>query len=204
MSQLENAPQRLVIATHNPGKAREFKRILEPLGVEVFSCEELGIHEDVEETGLTFAENARIKSLAVLALTGLPSIADDSGLCVDALGGAPGVYSARYAQGGDDTRIEKLLGALSDTPDDQRGACFVSAICCSFPGGGEITAEGVCSGRIGRRKQGEDGFGYDPVFLTEHGSFAELSPEQKDAVSHRGKALREFYEKFRQYRDKNN
>lgn len=190
---------KLIIATQNSGKVREFKRILEPLGVTVLSAGEAGIHTDVEETGKTFAENARIKARAVMELSGLPAIADDSGLCVDALGGAPGVYSARYAgeDATDDDRIAKLLSELQDVPEGRRDAHFVSAICCAFPDGSELCAEGICNGVIGHEKRGENGFGYDPVFYTEQGSFSELTAEQKDAISHRGRALRDFYKQFK-------
>ena len=190
---------KLVVATGNAGKLREFKRIFEPLGVEVSSAAELGINIEPEETGSTFAENAKIKAQAVLELCMLPTIADDSGLCVDALDGAPGVYSARYAgeHCTDEQCIEKLLLALADVPKGKRGAHFSCAICCLFPDGTELTTEGKCYGEINFAKQGEGGFGYDPVFLTEHGCFAELTGEQKDTVSHRGEALREFYEKYK-------
>lgn len=185
---------KLIIATHNQGKVREFQRILAPLGIQAVSSVEAGVDAEVEETGTTFLQNAQLKARAVMERCGLPCIADDSGLCVDALGGAPGVYSARYAGEGatDDMRIDKLLRALEGIPDSLRGARFVAAICCCFPDGDSITAQGVCEGQIGHEKRGDGGFGYDPVFLTQHGSFAEITPEQKDAVSHRGKALREF------------
>lgn len=197
---------KLVIATQNSGKVREFKRILSPLGIDVISAVEAGVTADIEETGATFAENARIKALAVMQLCGMPAVADDSGLCVDALHGAPGVYSARYAGEGatDSQRIDKLLAALADVSEEQRGAQFVSAICCCFPDGTELAAQGECHGAIGREKRGDGGFGYDPVFMAEHRSFAELSAEQKDAISHRGKALRAFYSKLLEYQQTNN
>lgn len=186
---------KLVLATQNAGKLCELSRMLLPLGIEVLSAAEAGVTEDIEETGATFAENARIKALAVMRLCGIPVVADDSGLCVDALDGAPGVYSARYAGEGatDSQRIDKLLEALRDVPQEKRGAHFVSALCCIFPDGREITAQGECHGTIAFEKRGEGGFGYDPVFMTENESFAELSAQQKDAISHRGKALRDFY-----------
>lgn len=188
--------KKLVIATTNPGKVREFRRILSPLGVEVCSAAEAGIDAEVEETGTTFAENARLKAEAVMRLSGLPAIADDSGLCVDALGGAPGVYSARWADG-DMARIEKLLYELRGVPKERRGAHFTSAICCMLPDGGELAAEGHCEGFIGFAPRGENGFGYDPVFYTGESSFSELTAGEKDAISHRGKALRSFYEQFK-------
>lgn len=193
-----------VIATQNEGKVREFKRLLEPMGLEAVSCKELKITTEVEETGSSFAENARIKAKAVHRLTGLPTIADDSGLCVDALGGAPGIYSARYAQGTDRARIEKLLRELENVPDKNRGAYFVCAICCILSNGEELLAEGRCCGSIAREPSGCGGFGYDPIFLTEQGSFAALTAQQKDAVSHRGNALRQFCEKLRAYLSQQN
>ncbi|WP_312641964.1 XTP/dITP diphosphatase [Hydrogenoanaerobacterium sp.] len=193
----------LIVATQNAGKVREFKRILDPLGIIVLSLADIELNVDVEETGSTFAENAKIKAQTIMQLCALPAIADDSGLCVDALGGAPGVYSARYAGEGasDDQRINKLLSELKNVPDEKRTAHFVSSICCSFPSGDEITAEGTCEGKIGYEKRGENGFGYDPVFITEHGSFSEITAEQKDEISHRGKALREFYEKLKEFKE---
>lgn len=189
---------KLVIATHNQGKVREFKRILGPLGVEVCSAEELGFHDDVDETGETFEENARIKALAVMKACGLPAVADDSGLCVDALCGAPGVHSARYAGPGatDEQLVEKLLAALSGVPQEKRGAHFVSAICCAFPDGTELSARGECHGSIGYEARGENGFGYDPIFTVGEQSFSQLPAQEKDAISHRGKALRAFYKAF--------
>ena len=186
---------RLVIATHNKGKVREFTRILEPLGVQVCAADELGFHDDVEETGTTFEENARIKAVAVMQACGLPAVADDSGLCVDALDGAPGVYSARYAgpDATDAQRVEKLLLELTDVPEEKRGAHFVSAICCVFPDGRELCARGECHGKIGYEARGENGFGYDPIFYVGQRSFSELNAEEKDAISHRGNALRTFY-----------
>ncbi len=130
-------------------------------------------------------------------------MADDSGLAVGALGGAPGIYSARYAGEGapNGARIKKLLSALKGVPAEKRGAQFVCAICCVFPNGDRITAQGRCQGRIAFAPKGEGGFGYDPVFLFGERTFAELSPEEKDRVSHRGKALRAFAEKLKRYKE---
>jgi XTP/dITP diphosphohydrolase len=189
---------RFIIATHNAHKLIEMRRILEPLGIEAVTDLDLGISlPEVEETGTTFAENAYIKASAACAFSGLPAIADDSGLMVDALDGAPGVYSARYAgeHGSDQLNNEKLLNALKDVPDEKRGAQFVSAICCVFPDGSVITADGIVRGSIGYAPKGENGFGYDPLFRTIEfpgKTSAEISPAEKDAISHRGKALREF------------
>ena len=180
----------IIIATGNAGKVREFKRMLEPLGYQVFSQKEKGIVLDVEETGSTFAENAMLKARAVWKIAGLPVIADDSGLCVDALDGRPGIYSARYAgeHATDADRVEKLLSELEGKPD--RTGRFVCAIAYLDGKGGAPTFEGVCEGRIALAPRGTDGFGYDPVFLVEEKTFAEMTAEEKDAVSHRGKANR--------------
>ncbi|MBQ4257637.1 MAG: RdgB/HAM1 family non-canonical purine NTP pyrophosphatase [Clostridia bacterium] len=181
---------KFVIATHNTHKLEEFERILTPLGVQI-ALRELS---DVEETGETFAENAFLKAESAMKETGLPAIADDSGLMVDALNGAPGVYSARYAgEGGTyDDVIRKLLFEMRDVPEENRTARFVSSICCVFPDGETLRAEGVCEGMIAFEKRGEGGFGYDPVFLVGDRSFAEMTGAEKDAVSHRGRALRAF------------
>lgn len=190
----------LIVATHNPDKIREFERILRPLSVSVRTAE-LG---EVEETGATFEENALLKARAACRETGLPAVADDSGLAVDALDGAPGVYSARYAGPGatNAQRIEKLLRALRDVPMEKRGAKFVCAICCAFPNGDVVTARGECEGSVAFAPLGEGGFGYDPVFLVGGKSFGELSAEEKDRISHRGRALRAFAEKLKEYEGK--
>ncbi|WP_040197497.1 XTP/dITP diphosphatase [Candidatus Soleaferrea massiliensis] len=192
---------KFVIATQNQGKLKEFKRILTPLGIEVLSQKEAGVDLDVEETGTTFRENAFLKADAVCKASGLPAIADDSGLCVDYLSGAPGVYSARYAGEGasDDKCIAKLLQALDGVPKSERGAHFACHICAVFPDGGRLDAEGRCMGAIGYEKRGDGGFGYDPVFMVEDRSFSELSDSEKDAVSHRGRALRVFLDELKTY-----
>jgi len=185
-----------VIATHNQHKLTELERILSPLRITVTTAP----LDEVEETGTTFAQNAFLKADAACRQTGLPAVADDSGLMVDALDGAPGVYSARYAGEGatDSQRIEKLLHALKDVPQEQRTAHFVSSICCMFPNGKTVTAEGTCMGSIAFSPSGTDGFGYDPVFLVNDKTFAELTAKEKDAISHRGHALRQFVEKLQQ------
>ncbi|WP_283607180.1 XTP/dITP diphosphatase [Faecalispora anaeroviscerum] len=177
-----------VIATHNQKKLKELKRILEPLGFDAVIREEL---PEVEETGTTFAENALLKAESACKVTGMPAIADDSGLVVDALGGAPGVYSARYAGEGatDKQRYEKLLKELHDVPAEQRTARFVSVVCCVFPDGKILTEEGTCEGIIAFEPKGEGGFGYDPIFLVGERSYAEMAAEEKDQISHRGRAL---------------
>ena len=193
--------ERFVLATHNAGKLAEMQAILSGLGVEVLSPEQAGVNVEVEETGSTFAENAMLKAKAVCAAAGLPAIADDSGLCVDALNGAPGVYSARYGgEGLDDAGRYRLL--LSSMPAGKpRTAKFVSVITCCFPNGDVLTARGECPGTIAFASMGEGGFGYDPVFFLPKlkKTFAQLSPEEKNAISHRGKALEAFQAKLEGY-----
>lgn len=191
---------KFVLATHNPNKIREMGAILGQFGVEVVSPKELGITVDVEETGSTFAENAMLKAKAICELAKLPAIADDSGLCVDALNGAPGVYSARYGGLDDDVAryrllLENLRGAGT------RAAHFHTSVVCCFPNGDMLEAEGDCHGTIAYAPQGENGFGYDPVFFVPElrKTFAQLTPEEKNAISHRGVALRAFGEKLKEY-----
>ena len=184
---------KFVIATNNQNKANELKRILEPIGITAQTPAMLGIDlGDIEETGETFKENAGIKAEAAMKKTGLPAIADDSGLMVDALGGRPGVLSARYADT-DEDKINKLIGELMDKED--RTAHFVCVICCCMTNGEKIYAYGQCDGTIGFAPRGNNGFGYDPIFFVEgNKTFAEMTDHQKDAMSHRGKALRELSE----------
>ena len=189
--------EEIIIATKNKGKMAEFKRMLFPLGYTVISAEEAGFSAEIEENGATFAENAAIKARTICKACKKAAIGDDSGLCVDALGGAPGVYSARYAGSGhdDEENIKKLLKNMCDVPKDERSAHFECAIVCAFPDGSEICARGRCDGKILYEKHGNGGFGYDPVFGVEDGrSFGELSPEEKDKISHRGKALKKLCE----------
>ena len=192
---------RFVLATHNPGKLREMGEILKDFGIEVVSPKDLGITVDVEETGSTFAENAMLKAKAICKAADLPAIADDSGLCVDALNGAPGVYSARYGgEGLDDRgRYMLLLSSLRGAPT--RAAHFVCAVACAFPNGDTLTAEGRCDGSIAYAPLGEGGFGYDPVFLLPGTgkTFGQLTQEEKSAVSHRGRALKDFAGKLEAY-----
>ena len=192
---------KLVLASKNAHKLVEMRDILSQLGVEVVLESDVGADVDVEETGATFEENAFLKAHAVMEATGLPAIADDSGLCVDALNGAPGVYSARY--GGpelDDVGRYRLLLDNLRGQLDRRGK-FVSAICCCFPNGDRVEARGECPGTIAYAPRGEGGFGYDPVFFLPglKKTFAQLTPEEKNAVSHRGAALRAFREKLEVY-----
>jgi len=182
-----------IIATHNMKKRNELARILEPLGVEVLTAEQAGVElTDVEETGTTFEENARLKSESGCKETGMPCIGDDSGLMVDALDGAPGVYSARYAgdHGNDPANIALLLENMKDVPDEERTARFMCTVCCTYPDGSEIVVSGKCEGKIGYEPKGDGGFGYDPVFMVGDKSFAELTAEEKDKISHRGNALK--------------
>ena len=185
---------KFVLATHNPGKLREMGGILKDLGVEVVSPAALGIPVDVEETGTTFLENALLKAKAICRAANLPAIADDSGLCVDALNGAPGVYSARYGGEGLDDRGRCMLLLNSLRGATTRAAHFSCAVACAFPNGDTLTAEGRCDGFIAYAPLGDGGFGYDPVFLLPGAgkTFGQLSQEEKSAVSHRGKALKEF------------
>ena len=186
---------KFIIATHNQKKLAEMQRILSPLGVDVLTAEMAGFTlTDVEETGTTFRENALLKAKSGCEETGWPCIADDSGLCVDALDGSPGVYSARFSgvHGNDEANIEKLLFELKDVPAEKRTAHFACAVCVCFPDGRVLEILGKCEGSIGFEKKGSDGFGYDPVFMVGDRSFAELSAEGKDAVSHRGNALRKL------------
>ena len=193
--------EKFVLATHNPGKLAEMKAILSGLGVEVVSPAEAGVEVDVEETGTTFAEIAMLKAKAICAAAGLPAIADDSGLCVDALNGGPGVYSARYGGEELDDRKRRLLLLRNLRGQTTRAAHFTCAVACAFPDGDTLTAEGRCDGAIAFAPLGEGGFGYDPVFLIpEKGkTFGQLSPEEKSAISHRGKALAAFVEKLGTY-----
>ncbi len=204
---------RICAATNNPGKLAELRRILEAQGHTVLSLAALGVSLDPEETGATFAENAAIKAEAFCRATGLAAAADDSGLCVEALGGEPGVYSARYCgrHGDDDANNDLLLEKLAGIPAGERKAKFVSDVCLWLPDGRHLTCEGVCPGTIAFTcKNGDYGFGYDPLFLpaavglpgggtrpnTEARSYAQLTPDEKDAVSHRGAALAVLAEKL--------
>ncbi len=185
---------KLVAATGNMHKVKEIRAVLE--GWEVLTAAEAGFTGDVEETGATFAENARIKAAAVCKATGLPALADDSGLCVECLGGAPGVYSARYSGGGDAENRKLLLANMAGKED--RRAYFACAISLVFPDGKEISAEGRTYGDILQEERGENGFGYDSLFLSDDlkKSFGEATDGEKNAVSHRGRALRALREKL--------
>ena len=186
---------KLILASGNRGKLREFREILEPMGVEIVSQAEAGFDIDVAETGETFEENAYLKASAVCAAAGLPAVADDSGLCVKALDWGPGVHSARFGGGKawtDEQKYMYLLEKLSGVAD--REAKFVSCICCVFPDGSVLRARGECPGRILEAPVGTGGFGYDPVFCPEgyEGSFASLGEDVKNRISHRARALAAF------------
>lgn len=189
-----------IIASNNAHKVSELERILNPLGIKALTAKQAGIDlDDVEETGTTFAENARLKAKAAFERCNMPSIADDSGLMVDALNGAPGVYSARYAgQGASDSdKINKLLTELQGVSEKDRTAAFVCSICCILEDGSMIEVSGKCQGTIAFEPKGEGGFGYDPVFIVDGGvSFAQLSDSDKDKISHRGNALRALKEEL--------
>ncbi len=189
--------KKLVIATRNAGKIAEFRRILDAISQGAVELVGLGEFEnlvDVEETGATFEENALLKARYTAQMTGLPSISDDSGLCVDALDGAPGIFSARWAgaHGNDKANLEKILEELRDVPDRERGAHFICAAALVMPDGREVVKEERFEGSILRSPVGDQGFGYDPIFspLGMQISSAQMSAEEKDAVSHRGKSLR--------------
>ena len=193
---------KLVLASKNQKKLVEMNEILSHLGIQVCSEAEAGVDVEVEETGSTFEENSLLKARAVMEASGMPAIADDSGLCVDALNGAPGVYSARYGgEGLDDAgRYRLLLENMRGQLD--RRCKFVSAICCCFPNGDTVTARGECRGTLAYAPRGADGFGYDPIFFVPElkKTFAELLPEEKNAISHRGNALAIFRDRLAEYR----
>ena len=200
---------KVVLASKNPHKLVEISKITEKFGFELVLQSELGVDIDVEETGTTFEENSFLKAQAVMKATGLPALADDSGIAVDALNGEPGIYSARY--GFDDTlddwgRLQLLLKNTAHVPDGQRQAQFVCVITFIAPDGKVIQARGEIHGELTREPKGENGFGYDPIFYYPPfgKTTAEISGEEKHAVSHRGKALRVFYEKLKEagYADK--
>ena len=192
---------KVILASKNQHKLTELSAILSQLGFEIALESEYGLDIDVEETGTTFEENSFLKADAVMKASGLPVLADDSGLMVDALDGAPGVYSARYGhKASDKERTAYLLENMKDVPEERRGAKFVCVITCLFPDGRKIVARGECPGVIARAPHGENGFGYDPVFyLPELGmTYAELPSEQKNAISHRARALQDFCRNYQE------
>lgn len=187
---------KLVIASGNEGKIREFRAILPSYGFEVVGIKELGVALDVEEDGATFMENAMKKARYVVEKTGFAALADDSGLCVDALGGAPGIYSARYAgeHGNDEKNNDKLLAALFNVPEQERTAHYAAAIALCYPDGHFVSGYGETEGRILRERTGTGGFGYDPLFFSDdlQKSFGLADADEKNCVSHRGRAIAEL------------
>lgn len=194
---------RLVLASTNQGKRREIEALLAPLGIEVATAAELGFTQEIEETGQTFAANARLKACAVAQALGLPALADDSGLEVEALGGRPGVYSARYAgpKAGDAANNAKLLAELAGLLPERRGAAFVCVMVCCLPDGRALQTQGRLEGAIALEPEGQGGFGYDPVFwLPERGlTAARLTTQEKNAISHRGQALRALVDQVEEF-----
>lgn len=184
---------RLLLATTNQGKVSELKEMVGDRW-NVVSLVDYPDLPEIWEVGATFEENARMKAWAYAAVTGLPALADDSGLCVDALDGGPGIHSARYAPGADPARVRKLLAELDAVPPGRRGASFQCALCLALPSAPVAVVHGECRGSIARQPRGRNGFGYDPVFLVGDGdqTMAELSADEKARVSHRGKAFRQI------------
>lgn len=192
--EVKSKVKQIILATKNPGKAKEFKEIFQQLHIEIVSL--LDLEEevpDVEETGATFEENARLKAEAIMEHFQLPTLADDSGLVVDALGGEPGVYSARYAglEKNDQQNVEKVLHKLKDVEEESRTARFVCVLALARPNGETITKKGTCEGVIGFNPKGDKGFGYDPIFIPKGytKTLAEMNPEQKNQISHRRNAI---------------
>ena len=192
-----------IIATHNKHKVLEFKRILNPLGIDVLSQSDAGIDVEIIEDGTTFCENSMKKAKTVSGAGNCVAIADDSGICIDAFDGAPGIFSARFL--GEDTPYTQknsiILDRLKDVEDDERGARYVCAISCVFPNGDVLSEEGICEGKIGYEAKGSNGFGYDPIFYVREKSMAEISDDEKDEISHRGIALKKFVRKLKIYMD---
>ena len=184
-----------ILATNNMKKLAEMQRILSPLGINVVTAKMIDIDlPEVEENGKTFEDNAEIKASSACEITKMPSIADDSGLCVDYLDGAPGIYSARFSgeHGNDEKNNDLLLEKLKGVPMEKRTAYYVCAICCIFPDGRRIVVRGECHGHIGFERDGHEGFGYDPLFLINGKSFGRYTAYEKDKISHRGNALRKL------------
>ncbi len=196
---------KIIAATRNPGKIREIKKILSKYDIEVIPQDEICPNLEVNENGTTFAENAKLKAMAIYNATGLTAIADDSGLTVDALDGAPGIFSARYCgvHGKDKENNKKLLKVMQGI--ENRTAHFVCSICCVVaPNGYIISTEGTCDGKIGFCEKGENGFGYDSLFYIGDRTTAQMSEEEKNSISHRSKALKRFAEEFEKYNNRGN
>ena len=188
--------KRIIFATKNAGKVRELSQLLEKYAIEVLSLLDINYEGEIEENGLTFEENALIKARAIAMEYKATVIADDSGLCIDALNGEPGVYSARYAGEAcsDDANMDKVLEELRDVPEDERTARFVCALAIVDKNGNETVMRGTCAGKISRVKRGSEGFGYDPIFYLPqlNKTMAELSKDEKNALSHRGNAFKKL------------
>ena len=189
------------VATNNQKKLKEIQRILDSFGITAKTLKELNIDIEIEENGTTFEENAVIKAKAIAEIANLPTISDDSGLEVDALNGAPGVYTARFAgeHATDDENIDKLLSELEGVEKAERTARFVSAVCLYMPDGRHTVCRGTCEGWIGWERIGDGGFGYDPIFMVGETSYSQMSAEEKDAISHRGSALRQLKDKINDF-----
>lgn len=194
---------KFIIATNNPKKLIELNRILIPLGIKAVTAKDAGIDlGDVEETGTTFEENAYIKAKSAFDKCDCNVIADDSGLCIDALSGRPGVYSARYANSSDDkVKIAKILDEMSAVEEKDRTAHFTCSICCILRNGRIIKCEDYCYGNILFEPVGTNGLGYDPIFAVEGKSFASMDGDEKDKISHRGKALRKLKEQLSLFKE---
>lgn len=187
---------KIIIASHNEGKVKEFRKMFEAFGISVVSLRDLDFHEEIEETGSSFKENASIKAEAIVKKFRVPVIADDSGLVIDALDGRPGIFSARYAgeEKDDEANIEKVLAELEDVPEKERTARFVCVLAVAQPGKETSSVEGKCEGLILNERRGTNGFGYDPVFYvpSKGKTLAEMNPEAKNKISHRANALHEL------------
>lgn len=183
-----------VLASNNAKKLAEMRAILSSLNVAVVTPRDIGVLSDPEENGKTFEENALIKARECCRIANMPAIADDSGLAVDELGGAPGIRSARYCEGTDNDRVDFLLQNMAEIPTEKRTAKFVSAVACAFPNGDEFVCRGECAGVILRTKEGSGGFGYDPIFFLPQfmQTFAQVPQEIKNTISHRANAIAKF------------
>lgn len=193
--------KKTIFASNNKGKIRELKDILSSLGIEVVSQREAGFDIEADETGTTFAENSAIKAKAIYELAKIPVLADDSGLCVDALDGQPGVYSHRFAgeNATDKEKCRYILEKLENISDEKRTARFICDMCFIDENGREYHAEGRCEGKIGREEKGNNGFGYDPIFVVGNRTLAELEEAEKNQISHRAEALKKMKEILKQF-----
>ena len=193
--------KKIIFASNNKGKIRELKDILSSLGIEVVSQREAGFDIEADETGTTFAENSAIKAKAIYELAKIPVLADDSGLCVDALDGQPGVYSHRFAgeNATDKEKCRYILEKLENVSDEKRTARFICDMCFIDENGREHHAEGKCEGKIGREEKGNNGFGYDPIFVVGNRTLAELEEAEKNQISHRAEALKKMKEILKQF-----